>query len=178
MFSVATILCSGARESKNNDIFMPASLLGGVASEGTRQTVRPQDQRGPGTGTARDSEVQGQRGRRDSGGPSMYEMEGPPSRLGALASRLLGGRCAAWQPPGIGHRQRSPVARHPQRSPGLPRNRPAFGGERISTASSAGRTRCSASKCKILLAVHRTCCAYPPESAAQRVLSTAPCTAR
>jgi len=55
---------------------------------------------------------------------------------------------------------------------------PAFGGERISTACVAGRTRCSASKYKILLAIHRTCCPYPPKPAEEHALSTASCTVR
>src|SRR5260221_6601528 len=83
-------------------------------------------------------------------------------------------------PAATGYQAPQEVAARPARPPrslGLPWDWPAFGGERLSTASAAGRTRCSARKYKILCAVHRTCRAYPPQPASKRVLSTASYTA-
>ena len=95
----------------------------------------------------------------------MYEMEGPrpagaPSRADDSAADVAPGSHRVL---GTAGNCRSPGSA--PRSPRYPGDRPAFGGERLSTATMAGRTRCSESNYKILLAVHRTCRAYPPNAA-------------
>ena len=102
----------------------------------------------------------------------MYEMEGPRP----AEARSRADDSAADAAPGS-HRVSGTagICRSPgsaPRSPGLPWDRPAFGGERLSTATTADRTRRSVSNYKILLAVHRTCLAYPPRAAVNRSLST------
>jgi hypothetical protein len=95
----------------------------------------------------------------------MYEMEGPrparaPSRADDSAADVAPGSHRVL---GAAENCRSPGSA--PRSLGSPGDRPAFGGERLSTATVAGRTRRSETNYKILLAVHRTCRAYPPHPA-------------
>jgi len=75
----------------------------------------------------------------------MYEMEGPRpawarSRADYSAADAAPG---SHRVSGTAGNRRSPGSA--PRSPGLPGDRPAFGGERLSTATTAGRTRRSVS---------------------------------